>query len=80
MDQLVLDCKLHDIMWAAIIRGEQCPMCILEGEMQTALDLLVESSSDKQAYDFNARREMFIGLQIRQRQIKVREIHDGKIS
>ena len=40
---------------------------VLEGKMQTALDLLVESESKTQSYDFNARRGLFIEAELRQR-------------
>ena len=30
MDQLVLDCNVHNITWMAIEHGEQCPLCSAE--------------------------------------------------
>ena len=52
----------------------------LEGTMQTALDLLSESASEKQSYDFNARRIVFLESELRRRAkegVVMGEIHCG---
>ena len=40
---------------------------VLEGTMQTALDLLKESAAHVQLYDFRARREVFIKTELQRR-------------
>lgn len=56
----------------------KCPFCVdtlsiareleqCRGNIQTAVDLLVESMSEKQSYDFNARRIAFVEAELRRR-------------
>jgi hypothetical protein len=41
MDQLVLDCNVHNITWIAIEHGERCPLCSAEKERDALVAELV---------------------------------------